>query len=269
MSESKVILLSLVRTFLNEDYQLTDKSVLDVIGRKKAEGWSIGLSSDTPLLTLGYWYNMLGLNGPMVVEKGAAAWYPEDDALIVFTKADRIVEKARRAIVEAFLGTDNVLLVHGDATAFVRGVHEIPAVWNKILVAFNGLRKYSIAFHVRVIERSGKLVLDQETSEKIVRVAQEHLPASDLLSDGELDPEFGFFYMNPIDVTKATGDLEIFRNYKGSRNVVIGDSMDDFVDEEGVEVYAVGNSYPDFKAVAHKVASAGYASGVKELLLSL
>lgn len=264
-----VALIDLDRTLLDEFYQLTDPEVVTTIGRKKSEGWMIGLTSDTPITTLSYWYGVLGLNGPMVVEKGAAVWWPEDDAYTRLTKAYQVVEKGKKAILSAVVEMGDVMLVVGDATAFIRGVPQLPPMAYKKLLAYNHLREFSIAFHIRRIDADGKLVLDVGLAQQLTKQLQDHIPVSELLSDGELDPDYGFYFMNPCDVTKASGNSAVFDNYCKSdkRRVVIGDSMSDFMD--GVEVLAVGNSHPEFKAVANKVARASYASGVKELLETL
>lgn len=261
-----VVLIDLDRTLLDESYQLTDVGVVDTIAQKQSQGWVIGLTSDTPIRTLNYWYNRLGLNGPMVVEKGAAVWWPEDDAYTRLTKAHGVVEKGKKAILSAVIEMGDVMVIVGDSTAFIRGTDQIPPVNYQKLLAYNHLREFSIAFHVRRIDFDGRLVLDVDLAQKLVRDLQGHIPVSELLSEGELDPDYGFFFVNPSDVSKSTGNAEVFRNYR-NRRVVIGDSMSDFMTE--VEVLAVGNSHPDFKSVAGRVATATYASGVKELLETL
>jgi hydroxymethylpyrimidine pyrophosphatase-like HAD family hydrolase len=255
---------------IDENYQLTDPTVIDAIRQKKQEGWQVGMTSDTPMPTLYRWWKELDMNGPLVLEKGAAVWFPEDDATIKLTKAHSIVERAKPAIISSILKMDHTMLVCGDSVSFIRGVHVIPGCSSSTLVAFNGLRQFSIAFHVRRIEKeTGRLVLDVALAQNVIERLRDHLPVSDLISDGEFDPDYAFFYMNPLDVDKTIGAHHVFEVCKAERKVVIGDSMSDQVINHGVEVLAVGNASNDFKKVASRVATRSYASGVKELLESL
>jgi len=266
----KVVLIDLDRTLLDEEYRVGDPTVADTIKRMRNEGWQIGLTADAPLLTLLAFWNHLGMNGPVVLEKGAAAWYPEDDAVVTFTKSHSIIVKGKPAVLSAILKMENTMMVYGDSTNFVRVVHELPGVLNSTLIAFNGLRQYSIGFHIRRIEKgTGRLLLDVDLAHDVIKQLREHFPVSDLLSEGELLTEYGFFHISPTDVSKASGTLAAFEGCRAERRVVIGDSVDDIVHGGGVELLAVGNAHPELKAAASKVAGSSYATGVKELLEQL
>jgi hydroxymethylpyrimidine pyrophosphatase-like HAD family hydrolase len=265
-----MILIDLDRTLINEDYQITDPRIAGAIGKKREEGWEIGLNSDTPFLTLYGWWRQLGMNGPIIIEKGAAAWHPEDDAEVVYTRAGSVVEASKANIIAALTRMSGLMLVYGDATGFIRGVHQLPGVLDPTLVAFNGLRRFSIGFFVRAVSPdTGDLTIDNKLAGEVIGRIRGEFPHSELLSEGTLDQEFGFFYVNPTDVGKGSTALEVFKNCHVTRGVIIGDSTSDFASSTGVEVYAVGNAYADFKKKAHKVAGATYTGGVIELLEQL
>jgi len=267
--EKRVILIDLDRTLVDEDYQLNDPSVVDAIHDKVADGWQVGITADAPLQTMALRWKDLGMNGPLVVERGAGVWYPEDDAFVVFTNADRIVQKARPEILSSLAKMDDVMLVYGDATNFIRNVHELPNVLNKFLVAMNGLRKFSIGMHIRRIGIDGKLLVDVDLAEKVIERLRDHLPISEYLSDGELDRDYGFFHMSPVDVTKASGTLDAFERCRAIRRVVIGDDITDVIDDPSVEFYTVSNADQKVKAAAKGVSTSPYTKGVRELLESL
>lgn len=263
-----VALIDLDRTLINEQYQLTDEGVIEEIRNKQKKGWQIGLTSDTPMLTLYQWWKKLGMNGPIVFEKGAAVWYPEDDAIICLTKAGNLVKRAKPILLGRFYQMDRHMLVYGDSTNFIRVVRAIPESINNVLIAFNGLREYSLSLHVRRIqEETGELVIDVDLTEAVIERIRDFLPISELLAEGVIDPDYGFFYINPSDVNKTIGAAEVQRSYRPDRLVLIGDSMSDFPEDlPGAEAYAVGNATKAFKEKAHKIATGEYASGVKELL---
>lgn len=272
MLTSGVVLIDLDRTLLNEHYQLTDPGINDAIAQAKANGLQVGLNSDTPFASLYMWWNQLKMNGPIIYEKGAGIWFPEDDADICLTGASMIVQRARPILISHLIRKERVMLVYGDAVNFVRQISAIPNSCDRIFIGFNGLRRYSIAFHIRRIdEHSGSLVIDTDTAQRILNSLEDYLPVSELLSAGHYDMEYGFFYINPTDVNKATGAKEAFRRLTSSRQIVIGDSMSDYPgeDQSDVEVCAVANATDHFREIASKVAEGSYTQGVTELLRSL
>lgn len=265
----QMVLIDLDRTLIDEDYQLREAGLVDAIRQKRAEGWEIGLNSDTPLPTLNWWWHQLDMNGPIVCEKGAEVVYPEDDGLVVLTKAAVLIDAAKADIVETLMQRSGTIFLHGDATGFVRSVRSLPGVLANSLVCYNGLRKYSIGFFVRGVAKDGTLVLDEKLAQAVVDAVRHHVPRSDLLTPGELDPAYCFYYINPADVSKGAASLRVFEDCHVDRRVIIGDSMSDFVESDSVELCAVGNGSPSFLRLCSRVAKGHYASGVREILLGL
>ncbi len=68
----KMALFDLDMTLIDSNYQLTHDNFSKVALRAIESGWSLGLSSDTPQLSMEFWRQQLGFNGPLIVEKGAA-----------------------------------------------------------------------------------------------------------------------------------------------------------------------------------------------------
>lgn len=268
---SKFVLIDLDRTLINESYELMDESVIDSIRAKKEQGWQVGLSSDTPLPTLLRWWDRFGMNGPIIYEKGAAIWFPEDDADIKLTLAGGIIAKARSALISRIGKMKRTMLICGDTVNFVRVIKAIPGSEDHTLIAVGGLREFSIAFHIlRIVPGTGRLVIDLELSRTVLNYLEDSLPISEYLADGVFDPDYSFFYINPNDVDKGLAAERVHQDCRSTRTVVIGDSMSDF--PEGyphLEVYAVGNASADFKAKAHRVAKGTYSTGVKEILEEL
>ena len=249
-----VVLIDLDHTLVDESYQLTDESVKEVIAERRREGWVIGLNANAPLRTQLTRWNQLGMNGPIVVERGAAVWFP-DEAFVELSRSKNIVRKAKEAILSHIQDLEDTLLLHGDATGFIRNIHEVPGVFNSRLVAINGLRLFSIALHVRRIEKeTGRLLVDVGLAEGVIEELRKHFPVTDSLSEGQLESDYGFFHIDPIDVSKATGADKAFNDIHASRRIVIGDHIEDYVDD--AEVYAVGNASPELKSKADKVSRA-------------
>jgi hydroxymethylpyrimidine pyrophosphatase-like HAD family hydrolase len=266
----RIAFIDVDRTLINEEYRLTDPQLRDVIAQKQSEGWQIGLNSDSPLRTLNYWAQHLGLNGPIISERGAEVLFPEDDARIVFTRSGAAIRELRRHLIAKCLDLPETEFVCGDALAFIRSVKVLPYTLASTLIAYNGLRRYSILFFVRKIApQSGDLLLDTALLREVVRNIDADLAASELVAEGRSDPDYSVFSRSPSDVTKGSAVLQVSRECHVDRMVMIGDSMSDFVDDPSVELYAVGNASHDFQKACSYVAPSRYSQGVREILLRL
>lgn len=52
LPENKLLLIDLDKTLIDKNYKINDDRINSEIRRLQAGGWQIGLSSDTPLVTL-------------------------------------------------------------------------------------------------------------------------------------------------------------------------------------------------------------------------
>lgn len=71
LPKNKLVLIDLDKTLIDTNYQPNDGRINSEIKRLQNGGWQLGLSSDTPLLTLQRWSDIFGMSGPIIAERGA------------------------------------------------------------------------------------------------------------------------------------------------------------------------------------------------------
>ena len=263
---SRLVLLDLDGTLIDEDYHLpTD--IISALNRGKDAGWLIGLNSDTPLKPLQVWWRKLGLNGPIIAEKGAILWLPDGRQMLT-SNAEDLFASLREEAVELFLRVPGCLVVVGDATEFVRSVTHLTGC-DSCVVAVNAYRRCSLSFFVRTVGEQGKLIEDPAVARDVVERIGILTPRYPILSDGQLDERYCIFIVNAPDTDKTKGVHRLLQELQTEEVIMIGDSMSDFIDEPRVKHYAVGNASLEFKAKCEGVAKRAYTEGVLELLNQL
>jgi hydroxymethylpyrimidine pyrophosphatase-like HAD family hydrolase len=261
---NRLVLLDLDGTLIDEDYHMT-ASMASAINQLKAADWLIGLNSDTPLKPLQAWWRKLGLNGPIIAEKGAILWLPDEGQTLITSDTEDLFASLREQVVELCLQVPGCLVVVGDATEFVRSVTHLTGC-DSCVVAVNAYRRCSLSFFVRTIGEQGKLGKDPVVARGIIGQIGILSPRYPILNDGQLDERYCIFIVNAPDANKTKGACRLLRELPTEEVIMIGDSMSDFIDEPRVKHYAVGNASLGFKAKCEKVANRAYTEGVLELL---
>jgi hydroxymethylpyrimidine pyrophosphatase-like HAD family hydrolase len=96
------------------------------------------------------------------------------------------------------------------------------------------------------------------------------VPQHPLVSPVLVEREVSYIWLNCTDVDKTKGVVALLKDSVAlSRIIMIGNSMNDYINLPGVHHFAVGNAEQDFKDRSLRVASCDYAKGCVELLGAL
>jgi hydroxymethylpyrimidine pyrophosphatase-like HAD family hydrolase len=263
----KLILFDWDNTIVNGTYQIIDSRFKATIREKISDGWWIGLNSDTPLRRLQVWWKSLGMNGPIVAEKGAVIWWPTTKEVIVSQTSD-IFSAFRREVILSLTQMLEIGLFVGDSMEFIRSVQRIEG-GNSVFVALDAYRMCSLGIFVRRIEK-GWLSNDYEAAERIRDQITPFVPFHPLVSAIDFNPEYGFMSVNSLDADKTIGVKALLEKWGAtSKLIMVGDSIADYIELPGVLHFAVGNARPEYKEKAHRIATRNYTEGCVELLSTI
>jgi len=266
---SKLVLFDWDDTIVNSGIpcQNDDNQLKNIIQAKVNEGYWIGLNSNTPLKRLQSWWAQLGMNGPIVAEKGAVIWWPNAQEIVV-SQSSEFVFEILQELVLLFMKRTDIGLFFGDNAYFINSINRLD-ISNNILVALDAYRVCSIGMFVRKIS-DGYLIQDHETTNQIFRLISPVIPSNSLLSDLKLYSRMDFLSIMLLDADKTRGVQLLLEKWQRSTDVImVGDSMEDYIDLPQVRHFAVGNAHNDFKKKAYKIAKSNYTRGCIEILSSV
>lgn len=269
----KTVLLDLDGTIIGNDYQLTvpEQVFAEAIARAQSKNLKVGLSSDSGSETLKAFAKRLGMNGPIVAEKGAVIAFPEESFRVHAETAQftLILEAFVLQLVKESLAK-KLLLVLGDVNGMSRSM--MTPVWadssSPLAVLVNTLRCASLSFFARA-NRTG-WVMDGGALDYVFEVAMGtgHRIAPKWWSRIVIDknPDYGICIIHHPDTDKRNALSALReRGYDGPLYMV-GNSRFDWLGE-GVTHYAVANATADFKEMCTShVSSKPLTVGVIEIL---
>src|SRR6266566_1763497 len=233
-----LILLDWDSTIVDDDGQINDLSLEELITAKIAQGWYLGLNSDTPLHRLRRWWNILHMNGPIIAEKGAMVWWPSGQDLIL-SQTSSIFSVFRKEIILTLAQQEGIAIFFGDNTHFIQSVNQILCE-DAILVAIDAYRICSLGIFVRQIHE-GKLICDLSTAERMVELLRPLSPSHPLVSQIDLNHHHCFLSVNALDTDKSTGVRVLLEQWSQFDDVImIGDSMTDYLNIPDIRHWAVG-----------------------------
>lgn len=261
---SKLLLFDLDKTLIDSDYQITDQEIFFEIQRVQSLGWTLGLNSDSPLKTMQEWKKKLGLNGPLIAERGAIVWLP-DGTEIKIKGIEEFFTSTKLSII-ARLVIDCIPFVYGNATEFIRSRPMLPVMCDNRLILIQNERKCGIGLYGRKITENGQLIIDNELTVQAIDIVRStySTPPFDLLED--FNPEYGIFLLSARHVNKRLGVSSLLSQLGIEKVGMIGDSDSDILGSDFAIQYAVANAKESLKKSADFVASSNYTSGVIEIL---
>ncbi len=264
---SGLVLFDWDDTIVDTTARMTNHGFSKAIEAVIARGWQVGLNSDTPLKRLQGWRRSLGMNGPLIAEKGAVVWWPGGNARIVSQTAE-LFARFRLATIQMITALDGFALFYGDNTEFIQSAPTIQG--NDVyLVALDAYRICSLGLFIRRVY-DGALVSDVNQAARIGHLLESLRPDHPLISGIDLNQEHCWLGVNALDTSKGLALRSLLEEAEIPAEIVmIGDSMSDYLDAPGVRHLAVANAAPAFAAVAERVASAPYTDGCIELLSAL
>lgn len=261
---NKYLFLDLDMTLIDESYKITDPRIFKNIERLQDKGWELGLNSNTPLEPLMVWTKYFGMKGPTIAEKGAVIF---DNGKVIFNKQHaKIIQTSIRAIKEG-LKTANIQWFSGNPVDVIRD-GKYGDLRPGPLVLLNTVRKCSLNYYIREVTSNGQIVINPSMTTSIIEKLRKYYPNSDDFEEN-LHHENGILLIMPRGQTKKAGTL-VFMENKGLTQIgIIGDSMNDFLGEDKVVHYAVGNAKEDYKTKAVFVSKFPMTKGCIDILARL
>jgi len=264
MPDEKLVMFDLDGTVIDDTYSLTSSNMSRAVDSAIKRGWKIGLSSDTPYEGLRQWRRSLGMNGPIIAERGAVV---ELESRLDFdTQVADEISRSRAAIGEHLSRQAGTLVLEGSAmdVKAMAGT-DLPA--HRRIIIMNKLSRCSLRFFVRSTDENGSVQIDDDTTQATISELERFYPD---MKDAFIDnnPRFGLFIMAERGISKRKGLETLLNGVVLSRCVMVGNSLADFVGNDLAEQYAVANADEDYKKLV-VVAKQELTEGCIEILDNL
>ena len=257
----RLLLLDKDLTLVDHSYNITDVGIFDAIQNIQSSGWTIGLNSDTPLDVLKHDAQELGLNGPIIAERGAIVNF--DERTIVNEEDMEMFSHSKEALITLLQEVGIPTESHNGLEIFEQ--IKAPGTPHDTKVFFNNSRQLSIGMFFRSYDEYGVPYIDEEFTTEI---AQELMPLypnfDDLLVD--LNHEYGILILSRDSSHKRPGTMQYMQELGFTQIGMVGNSISDFIGNDIALHYAVGNSTEEFKKNADYIAEGTITSGVIEIL---
>ncbi len=272
---NKLAFLDLDRTLIDSNYELNMpldefRAFAETL---QSKGVSVGLCSDSAVITLRQWQDKLGLKGPIVAERGAVIWDSEQNTELIldFDQTEWFSDFRKDFISELMRNFPQSSIFIGDATHFFKSSRG--DLTSSQIFAINGFRKASFSFFALKMNQEKKVL--EPDSDLLVAAS---LIAEKLLSHykkakndlfWDENPEYGILILHDKDTHKRAGISKLISQLLPNQTVMVGDSMSDFLDLPEVLQFAVGNADSDYMQKSDYIAHGHLTRGVIECLFRI
>lgn len=260
---SKHVLSDLDATLLDRRYQFTSLTIGRTVSDVQKNGLVIGLSSDTPYRALEAWHGRMGMNGPIIAEKGAVLGL--GTGLIYDSHLSSAFAETREKI-ERDLTDKRFVLWHGNPVEAVRAGAHIGSPGDEVGLV-NDLRIASAKVFFRRVDSHGRLVVDNETTRRAVDGIEEFYPDFPVTVD--YNESYGLIIISKAGIDKRSGTIDLMRLQSTERIHMIGDSDADIVGTDIADHYAVANATSGLKEIAVYTANKPITEGAEEILIRI
>lgn len=271
LNRENIVLIDLDRTILNDNYEIIGEKLLkQIIRLATTAGLKIGINSDSPLITIEYFSEILGINGPLIFEMGG---YSMDGTISDLSEAARpLFKKIREKIFEALKETTNTLVsVDRDRIKEKRRNEKYPG-YNHIIF-INPLRDLSFGMWIESVKVDGTTFLDEiffnEIKNIVLEIVKKIIPLSQM--DFDFSPQYGVIIIKLKEYSSKTKPATAL----GTR-FMIGDSISDLIRNEFTTTLAVANASLKLKRSLKPngypyelISRSEYGYGVAEHLLNI
>lgn len=266
-----LVLFDLDKTLIDVGYCYTDDGIADAVRRAVARGHTIGLNSDSPVPVLRGHHRHLGMNGPIVAERGAVVWLPDapKQATATGTSPDDEFVLLRDRILRRLTDDGGVEAVLGDPSGVIRTRRFLTDGPCPVLLT-SALRTHSLHFAARIMD-GADYRFDMDLLERVRVAAREELdrhPVS-VTVDWDMNPEYAILILHAAASRKAVGVEFVLHRLGLDEAVMVGDGVVDNLELPQVRQWAVGNASEAYRSACDWVASATFTSGAVELLDTL
>jgi hydroxymethylpyrimidine pyrophosphatase-like HAD family hydrolase len=260
------VLIDLDETILGVNYQVTDDGLTGAVDDAQAVGLLVGLSSDTPAEALRIWVERFRMQGPIIAERGAVI-APKPGRL-EYDLGESVRYTASYQAIAARVAAHGLRIWEGNPVEILRAGFRLGEP-GETVVLLNSLRRCSLSFFVRIIDKSGQAQLDSLATEYVNGLVRGLYPDFDDLTL-DINSAYGIVIAARARHTKRTGSQALQRSLDiTGKFAMIGNSMGDNVGGDIAVQYAVGNATEEYRAVANYVCERPYTAGVIEVLQKL
>jgi len=248
-------------TLLDSDYNLNcpEEVVRETIGSYQAQSGFVGLNSDTPVPTLEYWAERLGMRGPIIAEYGGVIHWPEYGLFSIPAEQVRIPPRESVInILQAEFPTTHIIA--GDVNRISRARLET-YTRSETAILVNALRTRSISLFTRTKNPSSFI---DDVTEVLRRIS----PVGCAI---ESDRSCGFVSVRSATSNKSTG-LRLLTELVGGLDEItmIGNTTADFiVSSQQVVQAAVQNANDDYKRWCSIVSAGTLTQGCVQIITAL
>lgn len=254
-----VVLSDLDGTLIDKSYQLTSPGLVEATTRVQNEGWTLGLSSDTPHKALEVWRDRLNIQGPIIAEKGAVV---EVERGLLYDRVEHNAFAETREEIERDLSNKGFVLWHGNPVEALRESISIGSSGEQIAL-INNLRLCSLGLFFRRVDRSGRLIIDPETTNMAMSDMRQFYPSFPV--DEDFNEDLGLLIVAREGTNKRSGTQKFMQHEGLSEVGMVGDSIADYLGSDIAKHYAVANASSSYKEKADFVASQPITKGVIEI----
>jgi len=267
-----LILFDLDHTLITNDFLLTTDALPTHIVEMQKRGFSVGINSDRPQTTLEYYYQLLTLDGPIIIERGNAIYLPHDGSLLFHQgKLPRQVDDITRLFLE-------MVRFQYPRTDIIWGDFLYPEIRHmsfrraRDFLLINGCRRYSFGLNYLHLDAT-------KSDEECDAIAWQKLQGiSILLRDAfrrvtDQDPDLRCYMRNNACMAHFPGTEKsratnyLLEHAFASKIFMIGDTTQDFLGHDHRLIHcAVGNAEAEYKDVCDFVAAGEFTHGVVEAL---
>lgn len=266
-----LVLFDLDKTLIDVGYRYTDDGIANAVRRAVERGHTVGLNSDSPVPILRGHHRDLGMNGPIVAERGAVVWLPDrpDQTFPTGTSPDDEFVGLRDRILRRLTRDGSLEAIFGDPSGIIRTRRFLTDGPRSVLLA-SALRTHSLHFAARSMD-GDDYRFDMELLARVAEAARAELarvPVS-VPVEWDLNPEYAILILHALESRKAVGVSAVLERLGADEAVMVGDGVVDNLGLPNVRQWAVGNAHPAYKAACERVAGAEFTSGAIELLDAL
>jgi hydroxymethylpyrimidine pyrophosphatase-like HAD family hydrolase len=260
----KLALFDLDGTLIDDNYQITDRSIYSAVAEAQDVGWKVGLNSDTPYEALEVWRERFGMKGPIIAEKGAVV---ELDGMPACDNGDVAAVLDARENIGCYAAKQGIAVWSGNPVEAIRTGLRVGEPGQTAML-INTLSRCSLRFFVRTVDVDGNLQLDDVRTQQVIQDCRQFFPAFDSLEEDN-NPASGLLIVSRRGVTKRAGVLRLMSSIGLSRCIMVGNSMSDFIGNDIAEQVAVSNASLDFKQAASVVVDESLTTGCVSILRQL
>lgn len=248
---------------------LTDNRTPSLIATCQANGWLVGLNSDSPAKALAPVALSLGMKGPIIAENGAvilSSPYAQSQYTLPRETVERLA--AIRQDIKYLGQREGGFVIEGDVVQL--RAQGLPVRWpnGTRLTALNTLREASAMCFCWRADDEGNLRPDPVELEEL----DTHLTGDGIAHAHEMcvrtNPKYGVLTVHAAVTSKAYGVSSLLQQVMFERVIMIGDSMYDLCGT-GITHVAVGNAETKFIEQAEIRMGRPYTQGVCDFLAQL